>query len=236
MNSYLIGKRPVGTFAYIAKNIIDEPFGFAFAQLVAASHEYFLQPGTYVHLDRSLGSGQIQARNELVQKFQGDWLLQLDSDHTFDPDLAFRMLQLFEANRLDVLVAPYVYKEMPHNPVIYQYVAGEKDPYKNMVSWGTPEMTVRLLPIGAAGAGCLLVRRGVFDRIRSEQGAEPFSPFGKFFTDDFSFFERCRVLGIKCWAAMTVECRHLRMSSVGMDDFDQSYAPGNATQNVAGMA
>ena len=136
-------KQPIGTVAYIANSRVPEAFAWSFTQLLCCCYEYACPPGTYIHPDHSIGSGQILARNELVKKMQGDWLLQIDSDHTFDPDLLLRMLQLFEGNKLDVLCGIYHMKEPPHNPVLYQYQDGE---YKAILNWGQRD-EVKLLPI-----------------------------------------------------------------------------------------
>ncbi len=228
----LIGKRPVGTIGYISGKMVSEEFMWSLMQMQAMSYEYFLQPGTYLHIDHSTVSGQVIARNELVAKMQGDWLLQLDSDHTFEPDLLFKMMRLFEAQNLDVLTGLYCFREPPHNPVLYQYHDGQ---YKNIVDWGG-DGEAQLLPIDAAGAGCLLVRRRVFDKIRAAHDCMPFCQFGKFTTDDFSFFERCRVLGIKSYCAVQVDFRHMGMSKYGIKDFDKRYAVPVILQTAQALA
>jgi len=228
MSDLLIGKRPVGTIGYIGGGaMVFEQFSWSMIQLVAMSHEYFLAPDTYVHLDRAIGSGQATGRNELVAKMQGEWLLQLDTDHDFEPDLAFRLLQPFENCHLDVLVGYYGYKQEPHNPVLYKYMDGK---YRNILDWGGSE--VKLLPIDAAGGGCLLVRASVFKRMREHFGVMPFDPCPPFHTDDFSFFERCRLLGIKCWAAPNIECKHLAVKGYGLSDFRREFAPAGSVSEV----
>ncbi len=218
--------QPLGTVAYIAQPMVLEPFLWSFAQLLCASHEYACPPGFYIHPEHATGSGQIIARNELVKKMQGGWLLQIDSDHTFDPDLLLRMLTLFDGNNLDVLVGLYHMKEPPHNPVLYQYENGE---YKGVLNWGSRK-DVKLLPIDAAGAGCLLVRRSVFDRIREEFKCDPFDPMPPFKWDDFNFFERCRRLGIKCWCAPQIEAEHLAVRGYGSKDYDpRLFEPASTT-------
>jgi GT2 family glycosyltransferase len=224
-DSLLFGRKPAGTIAYTAVNFMLESFGWAYTQLLLLSNEYS-PSGTYIHPDHATTSGQINTRNELVTRMQGDWLLQLDSDHDFEPDLAIRMLNLFERHKLDVLVGFYCYKEAPFNPVLFQYVeTPDGGEFNGIVDWGSQQEgsrkeDIKLLPIGAAGAGCLLVRRAVFDRITQETGRMPFSaPEGyKNNFDDFNFFEHCRRLGIKCWCAPQIEVAHLRITGYGMSD------------------
>lgn len=220
----IVAKQPMGTIAYIGSKI-DEPFCYSFAQLVAACSEYVCPPGFYVHVDHSPEGNQITARNELVKKMQGQWLLQLDTDETFDPDILVRMLSLFENNHLDVLCARYHYRKPPYNPVLFQYDDGK---YKAVLGWDRKD-EVKLLPIGAAGAGALLVRRSVFDRIRKEHGEGPFDVFPPYKFDDFNFFERCRVLGIQCWCAPQIEVLHLGMTAYGGNDFKtDEYEPASS--------
>ena len=221
----LFGKRPAGTIAYLSGAMQLESFGWAYANLLLFSNEY-CPPGMYVHPDHATNSGQINARNELFSRMQGDWLLQLDSDHDFEPDLAIRLLTLFEQHQLDVLCGFYCYKEAPYNPVLFQYAeTNEGGEFRGIVDWGgtepgTRKEDIKLLPIAAAGAGCLLVRKSVFERIVKETGKLPFSqPDGyKNNYDDFNFFEHCRRLGIKCWCAPHVEAAHLRITGYGMQD------------------
>lgn len=226
------GRRPLGTVAYIATPFVPEAFMWSFAQLLTCCAEYVAPNGYYIHPDHATGSGQIIARNELVKKMQGDWLLQIDSDHTFEPDLLLRMLTLFENNKLDVLTGIYHYKQPPHNPVLFQYEDGK---YKAILGWDRHD-EVKLLPIGAAGGGCLLVRRKVFDRIRNEQNAMPFDQCPPSLYDDFNFFERCRLLGIKCWCAPHVEALHLGIQGYGSADYDAGmFEPASSTMCEVGV-
>ena len=219
-------KRPLGTVAYIGQPMILEPFLWSFAQLIAGSYEYVCQDGQYIHIDHATGSGQILARNELVKKMQGDWLFQIDSDETFEPDMLLRMIQLFDGNKLDVLCGLYHMKQAPHNPVLYQYQEGE---YKAILNWGQRD-EVRLLPIGAAGAGCLLVRRSVFDRMRAEFNCEPFDACPPYKWDDFNFFERCRRMGIQAYCAPLIEAEHLAIQGFGSKDYHAGlFEPASST-------
>ena len=217
----IMAKQPMGTIGYIGSKT-DEPFTFSLAQLVAGCAEYVTPPGFYIHIDHAPTGDQIGARNELVKKMQGQWLLQLDTDETFEPDLLVRMLSLFENNNLDVLTARYHYRMPPYNPVLYQYIDGK---YRGLMSWDQKDKA-RLLPIGAAGAGALLVRRRVFDRIRTEHKEMPFDVFPPYRFDDFNFFERCRVLGIPCYCAAQIELGHLGLTAYGSKNFNEDQYPG----------
>ena len=227
----MFGKTPMGTIGYRAMPIGYDDFHWSLLQLCCFCYEYVCPPGTYIHFDRSVVSGQITSANELAQKMQGDWILMLDSDHTFEPDLILRMLELFEVNHLDVLCGRYHYKEPPYTPVLYQHMEGE---FKNIVSWGNEK--IKLLPIGAAGAGCLMIRRSVFQKLHEQFGELPFSICAPYTTDDFSFFERCRKAGIKCWSAVQVEAKHLTLRAIGLEDYNEKDAPAMIEMTAEAMA
>ncbi len=228
----IVANQPLGTVAYISTKVVDEPFCFSLAQMVAFSAQYATPPGYYLPGDHATEGNQITCRNELVKKMQGNWLLQIDSDHKFEPDLLVRMLSLFENNHLDVLSGLYHFKQPPHNPVLFQYDDGR---YKAVLTWDRRD-EVKLLPIGATGAGVLLVRRSVFDRIRKEQGEMPFNNFPPCKFDDFNFFERCRVLGIKCWCAPLIEALHMGMTAYGSGDYNsETFEPASSTLCEVGV-
>ena len=128
----------------------------------------------------------------------------LDTDLAFEPDLAARLVRFFELNKLDVLCGIYPYKSHPHFPVVYMHEP-ESDRHEIMADW---DRSLSLLPIDSAGAGLLLVRRTVFERITSELHESPFDRYpGK--GEDHSFFMRLRKLGIQAYCAPHVEADHL---------------------------
>ena len=80
----------------------------------------------------------------------------------------------------------------------------------------------RVLQIGSAGGGCLFVRRSVYDRL-----AEAYPSHGAFdklhpFSEDHSFFLRCKEQEIPCYAAMQIHSAHLRVVPTEMGDLDDT--------------
>jgi GT2 family glycosyltransferase len=144
---------------------------------------------------------------------QGDWLLMLDTDHVFEPDLCARLLKLANECEVDVITGLYQFKHGHHSPVLYRFQEPASCP------WGDWDREAKLFQVDGAGAGCLWVRRSVFQRLRAELGDGPFDitpPFG----EDFSFFRRLATLGIPAYCAPAVECHHLRSAPVTLADYD----------------
>ncbi len=108
-------------------------------------------------------------------------------------------------------------KQEPHVPVLYQWIKiGEKDGLQPLARW---DKSCKVLQIGSAGAGCLFVRRNVFDRIVSELGEQPFDKIHPY-SEDHSFFHRLKRLGIKAFADMSIESRHLKIEPVPLSKID----------------
>jgi hypothetical protein len=208
----LLTHRYLGTVAYLGGlPAVLEEFCWSFAQLVQYNAEYLCRPGEFVHYDRAKVSLHDYARNTLVERIRGDWLLMVDADHAFEPDLAARLLRKLDEYQCDVVTAVYVHKHPPHTPVLYQYNGQGMEPIHD---W---DRRAEAFQIGSAGAGSLLVKRSVFTRIKSELKEGPFdriAPFG----EDHSFFIRLHRLGIAAFAVPSIESPHLEVRKTSLAD------------------
>jgi len=136
-----------------------------------------------------------------------------------------------------VLTGVYYGKHAPYLPVLYTW-DDAKRMFSHMAAWPEEPFTGNGI---AAGGGCMLVRRKVFDRLShlreivAERGnpskhALPESVFGKPFdripeftmSEDLSFYFRCMLAGIKCWVHPGVTCGHLRVVPTTSVDFARS--------------
>lgn len=227
----LIGSKPIGSICYMGGvPAVLEEFCWSLAQLLVYSREALCQEREYIHIDRVKFSDHGPARNRLVENFLGDWLLMLDCDHQFEPDLLARMVWRMKKYNLDVLSGLYRFKDPPCSPVLYAF--GADDMCRPIARW--PKET-EVFQIGGAGAGCLLVRRKVFDLISEKLNESPFDRYVGF-SEDHSFFMRLRKLGIKSFCAPDIECDHLRIRPVTFEDaMDDGFALSDPIQ-VEGYA
>lgn len=194
----------LGTVAYMGGiQTLSEEFCWCWSQMCLYNERYFLEKTERIHYTRATVSFHALARNTLVRTMQGEWLLMLDCDHVFEPDLAARLLMRLERWKIDVLSGLYLYKEPPHTPVLFNF---DGKGMRRITGWG-PE--VKLLKIDSAGAGCLLVRRSVFERMVTELKEWPFDIRGDY-TEDHSFFLRLMELGIPAYCDPAVESYHMR--------------------------
>lgn len=177
------------------------------------------------------------ARNLIVEtvldESDATHLLFLDSDMTFPVLAAERLLQ---ANK-DIVSATYFARAETPSPHAYEFNRRDENGvtwYRSMaeefaawvkanpvhVDQGNESLFAQhLVKVDAVGAGCLLIRRHVLERIDELHGADPYPWFknheGSRGGEDFTFCERARAAGFDIWVDFGVQCNH--------------YAPGNFT-------
>lgn len=195
----------------------------------------------------SLSSGPriAEARNILVDKFaseypDAEWLLMLDSDMTFYPDLVERMLAVADPKEVPILgglcFAPGGDERGPY-PTIYR----EIETKGNYVHVGPVEDYPRnaLVKVGATGAACLLIHRQVLAAMKrpwpkgfgTNQNGDPnphpwFSeglvgPGGKQLGEDIAFCRRATLLGIPVHVHTGIKLGHVKVHQVDEDYYDE---------------
>lgn len=214
----LIGKKTIGTVAFLGgMEFIHRRFAWSLLQMSQFNNEYVCKPGEIVHYDHATVSYHSYARNSLIERIHGDWLLMLDTDHSFEPDLLSRMLRLMDAYEIDVLTGLYQYTSPPYSPVLYWH----DDPDEGYDGIGDWEEGMEIIQVKSAGGGCLLVRKSVYERIQAELNEAPFDIIHPF-SEDHSFFRRLEKLDIKAYFAPEIHYPHLQTREVTLDDFDRN--------------
>ena len=203
-------ERIIGTVGFMGGIMsLPTPFCVSWGDMLLYSQEALCGPGEHIHPEHADTSLHDQARSQLVARMQGDWLLMLDADTEFQPDIAARMVTTMTRWNVDVLTGIYSFKKYPHFPVLYMRNQ-ETDQHEVISDW---DRSADIFPVDAAGGGCLLVRRSVFERIRRELKEHPFERIaGK--GEDFSFFRRLQRLGIRPYCAWKIELTHLAYNPI----------------------
>jgi hypothetical protein len=218
----LLGKKTIGTIARMGGVMsVPDPFAWSWGQMIEFNSEYMAKDGERIEYSRADFSYHAIARSELCKKIKGDWILMFDTDHQFEPDLAARMVQRMMKYDLDVLTGLYFHKRLPRPPVLYKWNPDQKV-FEIIAEWDDMEGEF-LIPVDSAGAGCLLIRRRVLERIENEIGEEPFAPIDPW-GEDHSFFLRLMKLGIKSYCDPSMECHHLAFQPLSLSDYQKSGA------------
>ena len=158
------------------------------------------------------------ARNRIIEGF-----LSTSATHLFclDADIVlpnYALTALVEADQ-DVVTGIYFQKEPPYRPVIM--VKGgfsrrrkkERGLHSFIIEW--PENTI--FPIDAAGMGCCLIKREVFEKIKA-----PWFAWTEESGEDIGFFMRLRKENVPIFCHSGVICGHVKSKVVDLSDFKGS--------------
>lgn len=147
-----------------------------------------------------------------------EWLLFLDSDIQLEPDTLERLVDTATANNLQILAGLYYMPLGPGPdgivPSVFDYRYVESEGHKHMV----PRRDIplgELVECDGTGAGCLLIHKDVFLKLREQYG--PVLPWfaesaheGVAFGEDFTFCMRAKLAGIPTYVHTGIEVGHVK--------------------------
>ena len=163
------------------------------------------------------GSLVYAARNELALtavQLDVDYVLWLDSDMVFAPDLLERMLKTMQEKDIDILTGLYFRRVAPYTPVLFDKLEmdGEICNFNEFT-----EIPKELFEVGGCGFGCVLMKSEVFYSVQGKfrQMFAPIANNG----EDVAFCWRARECGYKIWCDPSIICGHVRTSVVNEQFF-----------------
>lgn len=162
-----------------------------------------------------MGSLIYDSRNKLALQAINlgcDYILWLDSDMTFPPDVLLKLLERAE-NGCDVVSGIFFRRVAPFNPVIFRLndIDAEKPEWQDFDDYPKNE----LFKIGGAGCGVTLVKTELFTEIMLD-GELPYNPI-KGLGEDISFCLRARKNGHDIWCDSSLKCGHIGHVTVTED-------------------
>ena len=164
----------------------------------------------------AVGSDRIVGRNNIVRQAldQGsEWVLFLDDDHAFGPDLLLRLL----AHDQPIVASLYMGRARPFAPIAY----GEKQDdgtYLPIQLPGLPESG--LLAVVAAGTGGMLIRSEIFRAV-----GEPWCEHGRA-SEDLIFCDKAREAGFPIYLDLATHLGHLAPCSIWPTFLEGEWAVG----------
>lgn len=132
-----------------------------------------------------------------------DYVLWLDSDMVFTPDLLERMLKTMQENDLDFLTGTYFRRVAPYTPVLYDLLEYHENGGANWSEYKKLP-TEGLIEVGGCGFGCVLMSTEILMSVQGRFGTmfHPLPTMG----EDLAFCWRARECGYKlmCDAGLVV--------------------------------
>lgn len=172
-----------------------------------------------------VGSLVYNARNELARqaiKSEADWVLWLDSDMVFEPDLLKKMLKVCEENDIDFLTGLCFRRKPPYTPCLFDRL--------DKMEHGASYTTIMSVPegrfkVGGCGFAGVLMSTDVLLSVAARFGGRMFDPL-EGFGEDVSFCWRARQCGYEIWCDSDIELGHIG-SMVVTREFFEAYSEGH---------
>lgn len=172
-----------------------------------------------------VGSLVYNARNELARqaiKSEADWVLWLDSDMVFEPDLLKKMLKVCEENDIDFLTGLCFRRKPPYTPTLFDRL--------DKMEHGASYTTIMSVPegrfkVGGCGFAGVLMSTDVLLSVAARFGGRMFDPL-EGFGEDVSFCWRARQCGYEIWCDSDIELGHIG-SMIVTREFFEAYSEGH---------
>ena len=166
-----------------------------------------------------VGSLVYNARNNLARqaiKEEADWILWLDSDMVFGPDLLQRMMKVCTENDIEFLTALCFRRKPPYTPCLFDRLDKVEKGASYTALLSVPE---GLFKVGGCGfAGVLMSTQVILD-VGSKFNGRMFDPM-EGFGEDVSFCWRARQCGYDIWCDSDIEMGHVGSTVVTRGYFE----------------
>jgi hypothetical protein len=201
----------------------------------ATMTSWFMTDYSFIPLERSVERYIIQGniltlqRNEAVQRMKGDWLLFIDDDMVWQPDVVGRLVKTREEHDLDMLGALCFRRSSPFQPTLYMRETPTAGAYNYLEDWAET-----IVEVDATGLAFLLIHKRVFEAI----AGSPMPPFAErnvgnppnFFRwegtlgEDLRFCQDAKRAGMRIWVDTSIEVGHRGEVEIGHRQYLQELA------------
>jgi hypothetical protein len=235
------GARPSAdavTVAYVHSNQVAHSWHHSLVEMIGydMARGGRILRGGYIAM-RCGATGLVEARNKTVSEFlagkDADWLLWLDTDMGFPPDLCERLLEVADpAERPVVGALCFSQRETEGDgmggwrctavPTIFDWAHLESGREGFAVRWDYPRDTVTRC--AGTGSAVILIHRSVFTRVAAKYGPAwyemaPNPTTGQLIGEDLSFCARAGALGIPVHVHTGVCASHMKQVWLAEDNY-----------------
>lgn len=211
----LLTERCLGTIGRMWGDVFYKGFTDSLVELMLYSQRQLCKQDEYIHYAQGCASYHFLGRNRLAQDMKGDWILMVDGDHMFAPDLLVRLLDLKKRTNALVVSGIYQIKVPPHRPVV-NFWGPDGNSLIPLMDW---DRSLFEFEVGTVGGGALLIDKKVFQILAAKfPGEEPFDQIGKY-SEDYSFCRRCRDAGIPVILGAQIETHHIVTTALSVEDY-----------------
>ena len=180
---------------------LSAKFAQCLVNLVNYKRDFDVEVGFHI------GSLVYDSRNKLAERAINsdcDYILWLDSDMVFEPDLMTRLFESLKANDADFVSGLYFKRFPPYEPVVYSKFDIVDD---EIIAEKMTEVPETVTAVGGVGFGCVLMSTALALAVYNEYNTM-FAPIGNV-GEDIAFCYRAQTLGYKVLLDPSIRCGHV---------------------------
>lgn len=168
--------------------------------------DFYFSRGGYIDSQRNSAVAHMLSDAETTHIFF------VDSDMVIPKDA---LIKLFKEDK-DIISGLYFHRNPPHEPHLYKI---ENNQLKSLQDYPKDD----LVECDAVGAGCLLIKKEVFEKLKSH--AKLVDSQHQFFVttptvgEDIFFCELAKKQGLQIFCNTSVKCGHIELSVIEEKDF-----------------
>lgn len=147
-------------------------------------------------------SNVADTRNAIAEMFAGDWLAMIDDDHVYQPEMLLTLLRHLDDPRVDIVTPLIMRRRFPHQNVLVLESADPAKPHETRQLVLDPAER-GLREVHAAGAGVMLLRRRVFERV-----PRPWFEWGRT-SEDYTLCLKARSAGCGIYCDLDTRVGHV---------------------------
>ncbi len=174
--------------------------------------DFYFSRGGYIDSQRNSAAAHMLSDPEFTHIFF------VDSDMVIPKDA---LIKLFKEDK-GIISGLYFHRNPPHEPHVYKI---ENSQLKTIQDYHKDN----LVECDAVGAGCLLIKREVFEKLNEHvkfiDGQHQFFVTTPTVGEDIFFCELAKKHGFQIFSDTSVKCGHIELSVIEENDFIKTLAP-----------
>ena len=175
-----------------------------------------------------MGSLIYTSRNNLAKKsleLECDYVLWLDSDMTFRPDLLEKLVS--DLDKGDIITGLYYRRVKPFSPVIFEKLEFDE----NGCKWSDPtDIPDEIFEVEGCGFGCVLRPTNIFLDVAAKFDGMMFNPLANM-GEDLSFCWRARQCGYKIVCDPSIYLGHIGHYTIDAEFYNSYKGAKNESKN-----
>lgn len=220
------GKREgktVGTIAMCTRDKISA--GTVISWLMADRHTY-LAPDENIGLFIIQGHVLTLQRNECIRNMEGDWIIFIDDDMTFQPDAIRRLVETRNEHDLDMVGGLCFQRGEPYQPTLYMRESATEGNYVFLEDWERDSV----VEVDATGMAFVLITKRLLTQIAGEfpdrehrlTKSKPPAYFRwdeKGFGEDMTFCQDVKQAGGRIFVDTSIKTGHISETTITEKSF-----------------